>query len=266
MATYFARNVTGNWASNTSWDTTSSGGAGPAGPPIAGDTATFDSGFTGNITIAASASCAVVTCQAGATGTLTWGAGQQLSVTAGVTFVSGFNLSGVGILRLNGSQTLTTGGLTLPGDLTIGTISTITLADALNIAGTLNILAQLIVAGAFDITCDKLVFNDLNSGANSTHQFVAGQTLTVTTQMMLVPWASLTAVRTFRSTTASSDTFLHYNGTAANCRVVGMTFTDVNCAHAIDNWYGGTLTRTTGITNRTSADIGGGSRGTIIGG
>ena len=34
-----------------------------------------------------------------------------------------------------------------------------------------------------------------------------------------------------------------------------MVFTDINCVHAIDNWYGGTLTRCTGITNRTSADF-----------
>ena len=41
MATYYARNVSGTWASTSSWDAASSGGAGPAGPPVAGDTAIF---------------------------------------------------------------------------------------------------------------------------------------------------------------------------------------------------------------------------------
>jgi hypothetical protein len=63
---------------------------------------------------------------------------------------------------------------------------------------------------------------------------------------------------TIRSTIASSDTFLTYQGTAANCKIAGMTFTDVNAsgsAQALDNWYGGTLTRTTNIINRTTADF-----------
>jgi hypothetical protein len=37
-----------------------------------------------------------------------------------------------------------------------------------------------------------------------------------------------------------------------------MTFTNIAFSVPVDNWYGGTLTGTTNITNRTSADIGGG--------
>ena len=59
---------------------------------------------------------------------------------------------------------------------------------------------------------------------------------------------------------ASTAFNLVFNGTTTNCSIYRATFTDVNAsgsAIGLDNWYGGTLTRTTNITNRTSADIGG---------
>ena len=57
-------------------------------------------------------------------------------------------------------------------------------------------------------------------------------------------------------------------------QVFKVAFTDVDFSTystpvtGLDNWYGGTLTRCTGITNRTSADIGGTSGGgqPILGG
>src|SRR3990167_6024981 len=108
MPTYYARNVVGNWSANTSWDTVSSSGAGPAGPPVAGDTVIFDSGFTGTITLTAAAAAATVTVQAGATGTLAYGA-NTLTVTAGYTVVAGFNVTGTvgtGTLILTASQSI----------------------------------------------------------------------------------------------------------------------------------------------------------------
>jgi hypothetical protein len=260
MATYYSRNVTGNWDSNTSWDSVSSGGAGPAGPPVAGDTAIFDSGFTGNITVAATAACTVLTCQAGATGTLTWGSGITLTVAGNVTFVSGFNLSGTtGTLAQSVNADLTTGGLQIPGNYTVSGSRSIALKAALDVAGTITFNgATTAFTGAFDATCSYLCFGS-NQISAMTLTLVAGQTITVSTGLLL--GAGGFSSCTIKSSTASSDTFLHYNGTAAKCKVAGVTFTDINCAHPIDNWYGGTLTRTTGITNRTSADIGGGTGG-----
>jgi len=277
MATYYARNVTGNWAANTSWDSASSGGAGPAGPPVAGDTAIFDSGFTGSITIAAAAACAILTCQAGATGSLTFGAVGTLTTTGNITFVSGFSIvNSGGDLYMNGSgATLTGNGVTGAPRLlrvtanvtldingtTFNTVyhaagpHTITLASDLQ-CSSLDFSANYgstTVAGAFNITCDYFYFGTVYSMPLT---LVSGQTLTVNTGLYINRVA--TYVPTIKSSTSSSETFLHYNGLQANCLVNGAIFTDVNCAHAIDNWYGGTLTRCTGITNRTSADIGGG--------
>jgi hypothetical protein len=250
VATRYARNVTGNWNDLNSWSDTGSGGVAGADYAKAGDTAIFDSGFTGNITIAASAACATLTCQAGATGTLTWGAGQRLSTTANVAFVSGFHLSGdTGILRISGPMTLTMGGLTVPGTIEIFSNSTFTLGDdaacgtLINSGG-----ATTAFAGAHNIACDVFTVNGLYSLS-----LVAGQTLLISTGINIA--VNAFGAATIKSATASSDAFLHYNGTAANCKIAGAIFTDINCAHAIDNWYGGTLLRCTNITNRTSADF-----------
>jgi hypothetical protein len=51
---------------------------------------------------------------------------------------------------------------------------------------------------------------------------------------------------------------LTYSGTAANCKVAGVTFTDIDAsgsAVAILNWYGGTLTRTVNVYNVTAASF-----------
>lgn len=264
MATYYARNVTGNWSANTSWDSASSGGAGPAGPPIAGDTVIFDSGFTGNITVSSTCYCATLTVQAGATGTLTYGTGQILLTTANVTFASSFHLAGSGEHRQNGNGTLTSAGLTIPNYRISGS-SALTLADALTIAGAFELAGQLTVAGAFDIACAD--FRCGSTGAQS-HTFVAGQTLTVSNSLMLVTTYPWLYTNTVKSSSASSPTYLDYNGTAANCKVFGFTFTDIDAsssAQGIDNWMGGALTRTSNITNRTSADIGGSGGGSLFG-
>lgn len=277
MATYYARNVTGNWAANTSWDSASSGGAGPAGPPIAGDTAIFDSGFTGTITCAAAAACTVLTCQSGAAGTLALGS-QTLTVAGDVTFVSTMTVTAsTGILSVTAAATITGGGMaSFPGTLTLGsgnkTINangttwtglscisshTLTLASALQITTFRIGAGAMVFAGAYDIACTTLQVSPGGSSL-STLTLVAGQTLTVGTTLLITGgYGTLTV----KSDTASSDTFLHFDGASADCAVAVVKFTDVNCAHAIDNWYGGTLTRTTGITNRTSADIGGGTGG-----
>jgi hypothetical protein len=73
---------------------------------------------------------------------------------------------------------------------------------------------------------------------------------------------------TIKSSTASSPFYLNYGGTAVNGMCYSMVFTDVDAsgsAQVIDNWYGGTLTRTTNITNRSSADIGGGTTSDVFG-
>jgi hypothetical protein len=242
MSIYYARNVTGNWASNTSWDTVSSGGAGPAGPPIAGDTAIFDADFdAGNITVAATAACTTLTVQAGATGTLTFSASYQLIVAGNVTFVTGFNigLSSVtsGGLTISTTATLTSAGLTLPNLLLSGS-ATYTLVGDLTVSGLFYPSNSTpILAGAYNIACGTFT----RGSANGTLTLVSGQTLTVSTTINI--GGLFFTPTTIKSSTPSSDAFIQYDGTAANRKVYGTTFTDINFTSDILNWYGGTLTR-----------------------
>jgi hypothetical protein len=272
MATYYARSTGGNWSANTSWDSASSSGAGPAGPPVAGDTAIFDSGSTGTITLTANAACAVLN-MSGAGGTLAFGT-YTLTVSGDVTFGGSFTSSSVGGITINAASTIvSSSGVTFSPLLsligsgtknitsntgTFGIISiyggaqTITLGSALT-CSTLDMdgnYGNITFAGSYDISVETMRFGYM-LGTSVT--FVSGQTITVSTALQL--FGNPDSKPTIKASTASSDTFLHYNGTAANCSVSNMNFTDVNCAHAIDNWYGGTLTRATGITNRTSADF-----------
>lgn len=252
MATYYARNVTGNWDSNTSWDSASSSGAGPAGPPIAGDTAIFDSGFTGHIDVAANAACTTLTCQAGATGTLDLSSTtlRTLTVSGDFTLVAGFNLIGSGSIVINAASTITTGGVSIPADLKLAS-ATYTLGDALTVGGALNTYnVSSTFAGAYNITCAYLY------GYNGTLTIVSGQTITVQTGMRL--GIALGSGGTIKSSTASSAAFLNYAGLASDCKIFNYVFTDIDAsgsAQIIDNWYGGTLTRCTNINNMTSANL-----------
>ena len=133
---------------------------------------------------------------------------------------------------------------------------TITLGSNLSCTGSLTIHSgdSWISSGAYDISCGTLILQ-----VGSTFSMVSSRTLSVSTSMFLE--GINTDITTIKAVTTSTAFNLDYNGTAANCQVYEVTFTDVDAslsAQGIDNWYGGTLTRTTNITNRTSADIGGG--------
>ncbi len=252
MATYYARNVAGNWASNTSWDTVSSGGAGPAGPPVAGDTAVFDSGFTGSITVAAAAACAVITCQAGAAGTLTVNSGFTLTVSGSQTYVATMALAGTGTIRSTAVSTLDFAGLTFPGTFVFAGSATYTLANNISVGIISFGSSGIVLSGAYNITADY--WNC--TAASSTFTLVAGQTYTASVgiNFAIAGFSS----STFKSSVASTAAYFNFAGSAANCKIAGMIFTDIDAsgsAQALDNWYGGTLTRCTNITNRTSADF-----------
>ena len=87
----------------------------------------------------------------------------------------------------------------------------------------------------------------------------AGITLDVSTAMNMSSsnHFSLLYPITLQSATAAS-VYLNYHGTRANCNVSGMNFTWIDAsgsAQAIDNYYGGTLSNTVNIINRTTADF-----------
>ncbi len=176
------------------------------------------------------------------TGTMTYTAG---TIT---TTNSTLNLQGLGII-------LNTNGITW-NNIIFGYGDTVTLTSNLTCSGTLSItaLTSHAFSGAYNISCATLT---VSASGNSSLTLAAGQILTVSTYLYL-GGAPGTAVQTIKSGTASSATNLVYQGTAANCEVFAMTFTDVDAstsAQGIDNWQGGTLTRCTNITNRTTADF-----------
>jgi hypothetical protein len=250
MATYYARSTGGNWSANTSWDSTSSSGAGPAGPPIAGDTAIFDSGSTGTITLTAAAACLVLN-MAGHGGTLaldkyTLTIGANGTVALGGTITS---TSTGGRLGISGNVTIDSNGVSLP-NITFTAAGTYTLEDDLTVIDYLQFYTGVpTFAGAFDISCATLYY-----GGTGTITLCSGQSLTVSTEMTIISPSC-----TMKANTASASAYLIYNGSAANCKVGGVTFTDIDYSGStvtvLDNWYGGTLTRTSGIYNVTSASI-----------
>lgn len=287
MATYYAVNAGGNWTAGATWSTTATKDASRTGgstAPTASDDCIIDD-YSGNVTVNANSVCKSLDCNGGGAyvGTLTFTAPFTLTVSGSVTFSTGMTVAGtgnlsiaaagtltsagvdvsIGLLTLAGAsaKTLNTDGTTWPSIAILSGAQTITLSSDLQCT-TLDLngnYGNITFAGAYDITCAKLM---AGYGGPQTTTIVSGQTLTVTTSLLM--GCNYEHITTLKSSTASVAAYLTYQGTVANCAVSGMAFTDIDAsgsAQGIDNWYGQTLTRTTGITNRTSADIGGGGGG-----
>ncbi len=197
------------------------------------------------------------------TGTITLGT--NVIYRAGtLTYVAGTIVNTNSTLIIAHSATLDTSGMHWNNVTLRQTfVNTLTLASDLICDGTFEVLESVpsTLSGAYDISCATL---NVEKGATLT--LVASQTLTASTNLYIN--GSGVVATTIQSTVASNATNLVYQGTAANCKVFAATFTDIDAsgsAQGIDNWYGGTLTRTTNITNRTSADIGGGGGGSTVG-
>lgn len=285
MATYYAVNAGGNWTAGATWSTTSAKDASRTGgstAPTASDDCIIDD-YSGNVTVSAASVGKSLDCNSGGayTGTLTFNTNQTLTISGSVTFSASMTIAGIGNLTINAAGTLTSAGISSTitnlslsgtGAKTLNTngtkwgkisvtsgAQTVTLTSDLQCT-TLECVnyGTMTFAGAYDITCDNLYF----AFYATTLTLVSGQTLTVTTFMRIViGQVSTTGELIINASTASSPAYLVFQGTAANCVVCRATFTDIDASDSsigIDNWYGGTLTRTSGITNRTSADIGGG--------
>jgi hypothetical protein len=181
------------------------------------------------------------------------------TITGGSLTYSSGTVTPSGTLQVQGNFTCTTDGASVSWSswqFQQGAI--VTLGANLLLSGTLgcNGGKNMTFAGAYNIQCATL---NIGVSGNTSQTFQAGQTLTVTTNLYLYGVQGTTM--TMASSSGSVTTLLNYTGTIANCRVIGWTFTRVDASgssQGIDNWYGGTLTTTTNITNRTSADIDGG--------
>jgi len=185
--------------------------------------------------------------------------------TKTLTYTAGTITTTSSRLSIQSSCTLDTDGVSW-NDISLISASTVTLSSDLTCTGKLSISTQGTTefAGAFDIDCGTLYMApDGAIGAASVLSLVAGQTLTVSTAMYVTStmYDNVLYSNTIQSST-ESDTNLAFAGAAADCKIFNTIFTYVDAstsAQGIDNWYGGTLSNTTNITNRTSADIGGSS-------
>ena len=231
----------GVWAGTTaiildgtgSWSTTSGGANFPAGVTI---------NTAGTITM----------------GTVGWGFGTLTYIAGTVNGDRNLTLNGV-----NATPTFNIDGMTLgivgPSTQNIYPILTSDFAcDTLHNGTGMSFS----FTGNYDITVANLIYGTYTSAR--TLRFDAGNNLNVTNSLILHCgyFYGSKVNMTIDTNSASTAVNLNYTGTAANCKIFGVTFTDIDASgstQGIDNWYGGTLTRTTNITNRTSADIGGSS-------
>jgi len=280
--------ATGNWNATATWSD-SDGGAPGSSAPVDGDNVflTATSGAI-TVTLTAGATCDNLVCT-GFPGTLALGAYSLTATGDTVTLPSGMTLTAnQGLLTCNAACTIT-GGVSAPQcGLTLTSGATYTLDSAGTTWAVLNIgmgnktitlgsdlavtsmflygYGTLTFSGAYDIVAANLYIGN----GTLTLVLVSSRTLTASGKLF-VSTASTSGASmppgavTIQASTASTATNLVYNGAVADCCVSRVVFTDVAYSGStvtnLDNWYGGTLTRTSGITNRTSADIGGGTGG-----
>jgi hypothetical protein len=200
--------------------------------------------------------------------------GKSITISGGVgfntsilTYVAGTIITtGSTITSNNGSTTFNLGTVHLNNlTLAITPSPTYTLGSNLILDGTLimNCNGDTIIAGAYDISCANFYGN--STTANGTLKLLHGRTLTITNSIILS--GSGPFIYTIQSDSAAS-TYLNYTGTAANCKVFNTNFTWVDASGSsqeIWNWFGGTLSNTVNIANKTNTDIGGGGSSDVFG-
>ena len=227
-------------------------------------TTTFIIGGTGGVvTITSYFTCALTFNCITATLASTWlyFGSNTMTYTAGTITTTGSTL------RTRGNCTLNTNGMTWD-NISFWTAGTITLSSDLNCSGILTINGGLTITftGAFNISVGSLQLITMID--NPILSLVAGQTLTITTSLYLVGEPLVGTYFPKIQSKTTSATNLVFNGAIADCKVAFARFNYVAYSGAIvtglDNWYGGATTNGSGITIRTSADIGGGAAMTDV--
>lgn len=216
-----------NWdaTAGTKWSLTS-GGAGGQAVPTSSDDVFLDNGTgTGNVTISATANCKSLDCT-GYIGTLA--GSSQLTSAGSVKFVAGMTLTYSGTLIVNTTATLTSGGLTFPGNLTLaGTSITYTIADNWTISGLLlcNGVTATTINGAFTLTLAGGYTQTTVGTVSGTTSFkLTGGTWTSTlsTNSLRVPLEFAGNVTLATNVAYSQGTILYTSGTIT---VAGSTLT-----------------------------------------
>lgn len=161
-----------------------------------------------------------------------------------ITYVAGAITGGTIFLGGSGASVTFSGAFPSLNNITVLASVTFTCDSAFSMSGTLRINEgiPLTLAGSVDYSCATL---QLDSAG--TLKLPNSQTLTVSTSIVVSGTAFDTT--TISSTTASTSSTLTYSGTNANMKVAWCTFTDIASTNQLWNQWGGTLTRTSGITN-----------------
>ena len=163
-----------------------------------------------------------------------------------VTYTAGTIVSTGSTIRLNGTpgNVTFTGAFPALGSIIVVSTVTLTCNNNLALGDTLRVAEgiSLTLAGAVAYSCATL---QVDSAA--TLKLPNSQTITVSTAIVVS--GTVFDTTTISSTTASTSSTLTYNGTQANMKVAWCTFTDIAATNPLWNHWGGTLTRTSGITN-----------------
>lgn len=156
-ATKYARNVTGNWSTDSTWSTTT-GGAADTTAPTASDDAILDAN-SGNITIDTTTAVAKSVDQTGYTNTLTHTSAMTLTVSGSITLVASkySAASATSSLVMNATGTLTTAGNAIGGFYCSS--GTCTLGD--NFTGFSSKLSNFIINGAVNLNGKTLSGNSV---------------------------------------------------------------------------------------------------------
>jgi hypothetical protein len=181
-----------------------------------------------------------------------------------LTYVAGTITTTDSTLNLGGNvNTLSGMGGVTWANIAPRSAMTITLDDELICSGIFTIQngATTTMSGAYDLSCGTFY---MGSGSSSTtFKMVSGTTLNVSTAILATGYLSDTTTVTLRAieaATASSPFYLHYEGTAANCRIMMVRLRDIDASSSdihIAHFSGGTMvnsetTRCTNITNVTT--------------
>lgn len=161
-----------------------------------------------------------------------------------------YNSSGVGSYTVTPSGTLTLSACTLnTNGITWATVYfsniTVVLSSDLQVT-TLNFGFSVTFTGVHNITAATMSF----VSPSYTFTFPAGMTINITSVITSM------VSETFVSGTPSSPVYINFTGNYSTCNISGSIFTDMqSIGKTLFNFYGGTLTRTTGITNATGANF-----------
>lgn len=205
---------------NATWDSTAgskwaltSGGAGGQAVPTASDDVYLDNGTGhGNVTIATgyTAVCKSITCT-GYVGTLSSASATgNLTVSGNVTFVSGMTLSITGVITINATSTLTTGGKSLDNLTVSGSGITVTLGSALTVTNTLTLTQGTLTTSGSNYALNCAAFSSSGSSARTLNLNASTMTISGTG----TAWTTATSTSFTLSGTGSTITF-SYSGSSA---------------------------------------------------